>query len=147
MRFDAGTRSNYANYCLLSWLTGRKDVAPALTRRSRLLAAIGFSLILAGCGSDLDCSGQETRGLVNQIVEKEFKRQNAIPAEQPLGSLTLSLLDIVTREKTQGKLNCAAKLRIVTPIDAQRSDTTDIDITYILERTDEGRLHASVRGM
>lgn len=110
-----------------------------------------LALPLAGCGDKLDCSADETRGLVYQIAEKQF-RQVIPPNEYP--DLKFSLADIVTRETGKNKATCAARLHITMPVNPQTMPNAnkpfvehDMNITYNLERTDDGRLVATVYGL
>ena len=128
-------------------------ITPTRSARKNLsVAALAvLALPLTGCGDKIDCSADETRSLIFQIVEKEFRRIIP-PNENP--ELKFSLADIVTREKGKNKANCAARLHITMPVNPRTMPNAtkpfvehDMNITYNLERTDDGRLAATVYGL
>lgn len=119
------------------------------TRTGLSVAALAIlALPLAGCGEKLDCSADETHKLIHQIAEGHFRKAFAVPADQPIPGLSFSLSDIITREKDKNKAMCAAKLQMTLPKEGN-SDALPINlnITYKLERTDDGRLYATVYGL
>lgn len=128
-----------------------------LVRKSLPITAIVFlALPIAGCGDELDCSAEETRKLIHQIAEKRFRDAFTLPADWSSPDLKFSLADIITREKGKNKATCAAKLHMAAPADPDGRSflvptkpvvEQDFDITYQLERTDEGRLYARVEGL
>ncbi|MBN9049374.1 MAG: hypothetical protein J0H78_07915 [Rhizobiales bacterium] len=131
-------------------------VFPNKHKRAGLSAAALAVLVLplAGCGKNLNCSAEETRDLVYQIAGQSFRKAFNIPEDKPYPGLKFSLADIITREKAGNKAMCAAKLHMTVPVDPKimPNATTsvlehDADITYTLERTDDGRLYATVYGL
>jgi hypothetical protein len=112
-------------------------------------ALLTLPAILSGCGDNLDCSADETRNLVHQIAGNEFKRQIGFSPDQELPGLRFSMADIITKEKVKGKVMCGAKLHMVYPLD--RKDGTiyerDFNVTYNVEKTDDGRLYVTVFGL
>jgi len=131
-------------------------VFPNKHKRAGLSAAALAVLVLplAGCGKNLNCSAEETRDLVYQIAGQSFRKAFNIPEDKPYPGLKFSLADIITREKAGNKAMCAAKLHMTGPGDPKiiPNATTsvleqDADIPYTLERTDDGRLYATVYGL
>lgn len=125
--------------------------------RNVLSIAMVFAVAapLMGCGNQLDCSADETRQLIYQIAGKRYRDIFALPDDWTHPDLKFSLVDIITREKGQNKAVCAATLHLTGPADPQgkasfipgpRVVERDNEITYQLERTDDGRLYARMYG-
>ena len=114
-----------------------------------LCAFFIFSTVLSGCGEELSCSAPETRQLVEQITNQEAKKSGIFEPDQPTVTLAVSLTDIITTEKKSSKTSCKAKLTMtftlkVSPEQVRRSD---LNITYNVEKTDDGRLYVTVLGL
>ena len=121
--------------------------------RTVLSTAIVFAIAvpLMGCGNQLDCSADETRQLIYQIAGKRYRDILALPDNWTHPALKFSLVDIVTREKGQNKAVCAATLHLTGPYDPRAKSSSELverdnEITYQLERTDDGRLYARMYG-
>jgi len=125
--------------------------------RTVLSTAMVFSIAgpLMGCGNQLDCSADETRQLIYQIAGKRYRGIFAISDDWTYPDPKFSLVDIITREKGQNKTVCAATLHLTGPADPHGKARyvpgpavveRDNDITYQLERTDDGRLYARMYG-
>ena len=110
-----------------------------------LLAA---TAILAACGDELTCSSQETRQTIDQITRDHGKRTRFIVSDRV--NVNLALNDIVTTDKKSAKTACKAKLTVTLSIDEPNDKgerSFDFNITYNVEKTDDGRLYVTVYGL
>ena len=119
----------------------------SLPRGVYICSVLALPLILTGCGDDLDCSAGQTRNLVYQIATNSLKRQVGPKLEQIFPGLSLSLADIVTEQKANGKAMCSAQLHMSVHAQDGTVRQSEMHITYRLERTDDGRLYATVYGL
>ncbi len=86
---------------------------------------------------------------MEQITNQEAKKSGIFEPDQPTVTLAVSLTDIITTEKKSSKTSCKAKLTMtftlkVSPEQVRRSD---LNITYNVEKTDDGRLYVTVLGL
>lgn len=104
-------------------------------------------LLLAACGNDLNCSSKETRQLVDQIVQGEAKKGGITGPNS--ATVTVALDDIITTDKQKAKTACKATLRmtILGPTAPEKAQTVDLNVTYNVEKTDDGRLYVTVFGL
>lgn len=119
----------------------------SLRRRIYFFAALTLAIGLAGCGEELRCSSQETQQLVKQIALDDAKKAGLLTPGQP--SISYSLGSIVTTEKGTTKTACKAVLTITFSVKGppERSHSSDFNITYNVEKTDDGRLYVTVYGL
>lgn len=114
------------------------------------ILAISIAIVcagLAGCGEELSCSAHETRQLVDQIAMDEAKRGGALEPDRP--TMTLSMSDIITTDKQKTKTSCKAKLTVTFTLrgSTEPPRSSDLSISYTVERTDDGRLYVTVQGI
>ncbi len=118
-------------------------------RRSLLGCSILIlSVALAGCGQEeLSCSSPDTQQLVKQIALDEANKAGLLTPGQP--SISYSLGSIVTAEKGTTKTACKAVLTLTFSVKGppERSHSSDLNITYNVEKTDDGRLYVTVYGL
>jgi hypothetical protein len=150
--------------------------ATRVTRRQKLAASAAGALVLLaslirlGGAGDTGCSSAAAQDLVLQIAGDEVKQQTEAelrarnpfdwpPYTQPntktmdkIAALagSLGLADIRTDDKNAatGAVSCAARLRSSMTMGKGSDDKViDTQITYTLQRTDEGKLYATVFGL
>ena len=119
-------------------------------RKTPQLRAFTIALLaagLSGCGEDISCSSPEARQLVEQILLKDAEKAGLIGPNLP--SLTHSLSAIITTEKGKTKTSCKAVLTMTFSVKGppERSHSSDANITYAVEKTDDGRLYVTVYGL
>jgi hypothetical protein len=108
-----------------------------LRRGFSVCSLLTLPVLLVGCGDELSCSTKETRQLVEQIVQSQI---NTSYRFRP--STVFSLDDIITTDKQKARTACKAKLHTTDSI-----EQNNLDITYTVEKTDDGRLYVTVFGL
>lgn len=119
-----------------------------LPRHSLLICAVFIATtLLTACGEQLSCSAPETQQIVKQIASDDAKNAGLLTPGQP--SISYSLGSIVTIEKGTTKAACKAVLTITFSVKGppERSHSSDINLTYNAEKTDDGRLYVTVYGL
>lgn len=100
--------------------------------------------IFVGCSPKTpNCSAEETKDLVLNIINDEMKKQLGEEAASKV-SFSLDTIRTIKHNKEIDKYKCVAKL-ITT--NKENGSMHEADIEYDVEQTDDHRLYVSVYGL
>jgi len=132
-----------------------------MRRTSKAICVCALSIILQGCGNDLDCASSGTKDLIAQIAAEdstlgyflgwEFLAKEGLSEDQQAikqmmtdikkeMKYTLETIRMTAKDQTTGAVSCAADLRG----DMGKYGAAKRPITYKVAKTSDGKLYVTL---